>query len=615
MNPEEEIRNALIKVSQNCFNNWSPMFNLEKKDDLRHGDYSTNYAFGFFADFARLTDTHVGEMTIIFPNDLPKLKKSANPKELADQLVLVLNSDNKLKEIVYHIESAGTGFINFFIKPEVIREAAYTVGKIKTKFSGKKILVEHSSPNLFKPFHIGHLMNNIVGEFLTRGMSFANNGNVTVLCFPSDISFGIAKALYVLMKEEDINTSLFNEFKTIGSDEDLSEVVSYLGICYVKGTALIHLSPEDNLLVPEVRGIAKKLYDAIEGRGDKKSREYELWQRAHELNTQYFQTVIESIGSQMGKPIFESEVSLLGKDIVTKNIPNVFTASEGAVVYIPNEERKDINISVFINSEGHPTYEAKDLGLIYKKFFDYKETDVSLFVTDAEQTQHFKVVLDAASKLGGDWEQRVKKSIHVPHGRMLFKGQKMSSRLGGVPLALDVIAVVEEEVKERAGDKIANLSQEEKGKLAREIALSALRVAVLRSKPGININFDPETSLSFEGDSGPYLLYTHARCSSLLEKGKDIVPEFDNAVSVRALERTLLHFNKTLRESIEDIAPQKLVTYLFLVAQEFNSFYGQEQILSENVKKTAHNLAIVSWTKEVLKQGLYVLGITAPERM
>ena len=455
-------------------------------------------------------------------------------------------------------------------------------------------------------------MNNIVGEFLTRGVSLANSTNVTTLCFPSDISFGIAKAVYILLKEEDENTPLFTTFKAIEYDEDLTAVVTYLGDCYVRGTALLQENPT---VETAVREVSKKLYDAIDGKGDTDIREYKLWSHAHAINTRYFETVIESIGSKMGKPLFESEVSGVGKEIVMEHTPDVFTLSEGAVVYMPDEERKDINTSVFINSEGHPTYEAKDLGLIDKKFSLYPETDLSFFVTDAEQSQHFKVVLDAASKLGIKWEERVKKSIHVPHGRMLFKGQKMSSRLGGVPLALDVISVVEEEVRERAGEKIANLSQEEKDKLTREIALSALRVAVLRSKPGININFDPETSLSFEGDSGPYLLYTHARCSSLLEKGKDIESDFDSAVSASTLERTLLHFNETFKESIEDIAPQKLVTYLFRVAQEFNSFYAGEQILTEDKKKTRHNLAIVLWTKEVLKQGLYVLGITATERM
>jgi arginyl-tRNA synthetase len=198
---------------------------------------------------------------------------------------------------------------------------------------------------------------------------------------------------------------------------------------------------------------------------------------------------------------------------------------------------------------------------------------------------------------------------------MLFKGQKMSSRLGGVPVALDVIAAVEEEVREKSSDKIAHLSEEEKSKLVRDIALSALRIAVLRSKPGININFDPETSLSFEGDSGPYLMYTHARTSSLLDKGGVENPEFGN-FPVTVLEREMLHYEEVLKDVIETLSPQKLVSYLFTIAQSFNSYYASTQVLVEgDVAGNSHRLAIVKRVQHILKDGLYVLGCNAPERM
>ncbi len=200
---------------------------------------------------------------------------------------------------------------------------------------------------------------------------------------------------------------------------------------------------------------------------------------------------------------------------------------------------------------------------------------------------------------------------------MLFKGQKMSSRLGGVPLALDVISAVEDEVRERSSEKIDHLSEEEKAKLVRDVALSALRVAVLRSKPGININFDPETSLSFEGDSGPYLMYTHARASSVVDKGlaQGGGPRYGD-ITPTELERVLMHYEEVLTEVVETLAPQKLVSYLFSVAQAFNSYYASQQILVEGDEVgNAHRLALANRTKYVLKDGLYVLGCNAPERM
>lgn len=580
MNSYETINKELQNIASN-----EVSFSLTATEDIAHGDYATNIAF-----------------------PLSK-QKGLSPKMCAEEIVPMLIE--KLSSVVEKIEVAGPGFINFFLKDEIIRkENAQSDIEITTKYTGKNILVEHSSPNLFKPFHIGHLMNNIVGEFVTRAMK-EGKANVTTLSFPSDISLGIAKAVYILQKDGGTSQQMFSNILS-GSFEDQTKVVSYLGECYVRGVALSQESPE---LENEIKDIAKRLYDEIESGQLKNSDGYQTWSTLKSINTVYFQYVLESIGSKLGETIFESEVANIGKDIVLKNIPNVFTESDGAVVYIPDEERKDINTAVFINSEGHPTYEAKDLGLIEKKFTNFGQINASYFVTDIQQQHHFKVVLDAASKLGGDWTERVEKSIHIPHGRMLFKGQKMSSRLGGVPLALDVLSVVEEEVRERAGEKIAHLGDIEKKKLEREIALSALRVAVLRSKPGININFDPETSLSFEGDSGPYLLYTHARCCSLLEKAKDISLGWGD-IEVTSLEKKLLHFERELINACEELAPQKLVSYLFSVAQLFNGYYASTQILVEGDDRgNAHRLMLVKRTQGVLQRGLYVLGIKAPERM
>lgn len=562
-------------------------FALTDTENIDHGDYATNIAFVLAKE------------------------KGATPKECAEELVPALHS--KLSSIVDRIDVAGPGFINFFLKDEVIREGnSHFDIEIKTKFSGKNILVEHSSPNLFKPFSVGHLMNNIVGEFVARAAK-ESGANVKTMSFPSDVSLGIAKALMVI--ERDIKAG----GKNIGyfNADNKDEIIKYLGEAYVQG---VKECEENEESLNEAKKILEKLYKHTNGGGLIEDEQfYSLINVTRNINESYFKNVLLSIDSLIDVFKYESEAGNVGQLIVEENTGEgmVFAKSEGAVVYIPSEDRKDINTSVFINSQGYPTYEAKDLGLIQIKFGQLEnfKPDLSFFITDAEQISHFKIVLDAASKLGGDWPERVEKSIHVPHGRMLFKGAKMSSRLGGVPLALDVIGVVEEEVRERAGDKIAHLDDTERAKLEREIALSALRIAVLRSKPGININFDPETSLSFEGDSGPYLLYTHARCSSLLDKNGFAQLAWSGH-PVTPLEKKLFHFEEELTYVCNELAPQQLVTYLFSVAQLFNAYYAVTQILVEGDEVgNAHRLMIVKRTKEVLRKGLFVLGVEAPERM
>ena len=571
MNAYDVIKNEISNLTGS-----GVVFTLETPADIAHGDYATNVC-----------------LVLSKP-------RGVSPKVLAEEFAPALESVLKDKGIVSKVEIAGPGFINFFLTDEKIRQS--NEGReLNTTLKGKNVLSEHSSPNLFKPFHIGHLMNNIVGEFVTR-VTERGGAHVVVLCFPSDISFGIAKAIYIWKKDKE------NGVAPNVETTKRETVIDYFGTCYVRGVALAKENKEVEI---SMRAIAQNLYSQAKG------EDCTLWETSRSLNTAYFSDVLESIGSKMGSVIFESDVEGIGKDVVLANTGEgkVFTQSEGAIVYIPSEERKDINTSVFINGEGHPTYEAKDLGLISKKFTKYGNVDASYFITDAEQSHHFKVVLDAASKINNEWKTWSEKSTHIPHGRMLFKGQKMSSRLGGVPLALDVIAAVEEEVKEKSSDKISHLTEEAKTQLVRDIALSALRIAVLRSKPGININFDPEVSLSFEGDSGPYLMYTHARTSSLLDKGGIENPEFGD-FPVIALEREMLHYEEVLTDVIETLSPQKLVSYLFVVAQSFNSYYASNQILVEgDTAGNEHRLAIVKRVKYILKDGLHILGCNAPERM
>lgn len=556
-------------ISQNGFTLPLREYTLSEPESSAHGQYATNVAL--------------------------TLSKEAgvSPKECAEKLVNTLLEKNH-KEIS-KIEVAGPGFINIFLTDEVVREEIKRIESLshfETKYSGKKVLVEHSSPNLFKPFHIGHLMNNIVGESIVRMMR-ATNAEVTTLSFPSDISLGIAKAIFIIKQDGGINFC----------KEKGDEIITYLGEAYVRGVAFYeeHKDKEQ-----DIKDIAAKLYLGTP------SEEWDIFEYAKKINIEYFLAITKSLGSEFDGLIYESEAGTVGEKVVKDNIGKVFTESEGAIVYIPEEERKDINTAVFINSQGHPTYEAKDLGLIELKFSKYSP-DYSFFVTDTEQTSHFKVVLASLEKINSN---DAEKSIHIPHGRMTFKGEKMSSRLGGVPLVTDILSVVEEEVKNKEGDKTKDFTEEEKKELYKNVSLAALRFAILRSKLGGNINFDPETTLSFEGDSGPYLQYTFARTQSLLAKGKDngYSPQFSTP-SLTIVEQKLMYFEGVVVRAIEEISPQHIVTYLIELAQEFNSFYGSTPIVVEGDETSAHRLAIVESVSKTLKRGLELLAIVAPNKM
>lgn len=405
-------------------------FSLEHPKELEHGDYMTNVAL------------------------IVAKQENKNPIELAGTIAENLKVQNI--ESLEKIEVAGPGFINFTLKREVFVKSLLDAqdpewGNTEV-YKGQKILVEHSSPNLFKPFHIGHLMNNTIGEALYR-LAKSSGAQATPISFPSDISLGVAKAIYILLEK----------YGEVLEGNDTSVLI--FGDAYVEGTKRYE---EDESIHSRVKEIADNLYGAVE------SPEFKLFQQCKTTNMLYFASTVAGLGSHFDSYIFESEAGIDGKKIVLENTPKVFTESEGAVVYIPEEGSK-LHTAVFINGQGNPTYEAKDIGLLDLKFSRY-QPDISITVTDNQQTSHFQVVVDAAGKINPAWQNN---SVHRSHGRMSFKGAKMSSRLGNVPLVEDILSTVSEEVKEKNPD----VSEE----VAKQVSIAAIKFAILRTQAGKDI--------------------------------------------------------------------------------------------------------------------------------
>ena len=540
---------------------------LEHPEDAINGDYSTNVAMA-----------HAKTLGV-------------SPKELAEKIIAELLKNKS--QYVEEIKVAGPGFINFYLTPSyfntellrIISEKDYGASDI---YKGKKILIEHSSPNLFKPFHIGHVMNNAIGESVSRLAKYSG-ADVTVISYPSDVSLGIGKAVWALMQD---GKEKLEQFKTE------SEQLAYLGDCYVRGTKALE---DDPTLLPVVQDITKKIYEHIP------SPELDLYEIGKKINLDYFTMITAKLGSHFDNYIYESEAGEEGKKIVEENVGKVFEKSDGAVIYAG--EQDGLHTRVFINKEGYPTYEAKDVGLLSLKFKRYSP-DLSLFVTDHQQAEYFKVVVSAAGKINPMWKDR---TTHLTHGRMSFKGQKMSSRLGGVPIAGDILEVLLSEVAEYTKDR----TNVDTGENAEAVAIAALKFSILRAGLGKNINFDPDTSLSFEGDSGPYLQYTAVRAGSILSKAEALgaLPVINPAAPRTLLSRELARFSEVVAHAITSWEPHHLTTYLLSVAQAFNSWYATTRIVEKDNPEMPHHLALTKATSDVIEKGLYLLGIQVPEKM
>ncbi len=574
MNIQEKLQTAFGEIVKELGIENEKKIHLEHPNELSHGDYATNLAMTLAKDVGK------------------------NPREIADTIAEKLKEKN-LPEIE-SVEVAGPGFINIKLAKEFFEQATQEIltkgmefGNLDIK-KGETILVEHSSPNLFKPFHIGHMMNNTIGEAMAR-LCYLSGADTKVISYPSDVSLGIGKAVWQLME---YGVEKLDAMKTI------EEKMNFLGKCYAEGTKAMKERPE---LEERIREITQDIYE------HRDTPAYEAYKIGRDLNLEYFITMTARLGSVFDGYIFESEAGKIGKEIVLTHTPEVYTESNGAIVFEPTEEdlqkEKGLHTRVFINKDGNPTYEAKDTGLLKLKFDRY-QPNLSVFVTDSEQGPYFKVVSYAAGKVNPEWKE---KTYHMTHGRMKFKGQKMSSRLGNTPIISDILDTVKEAVFEKAEGR--DMTDER----ADMIAIAALKYTILRTQPGKAINFDPETSLSFEGDSGPYLQYTYARCQSVLrkadEQGLSVDKHQPENWEVFDLEKMLYRLPEVFEGAFLNYAPQSVANYVIELAQIFNSWYGNTKIIDTKHEATGYRLALVQATAIVIKKSLWVLGIDAPKEM
>ncbi len=503
-------------------------------DDFKNGDYASPVAFV-----------------------LAKQWKVA-PKDAAQKVFEKLVLPKEIKKV----EVAGNGYLNFFLADEYVARMVQGVDSNFGKndfYKGQKGMVEYTDPNPFKVFHIGHLMNNSIGETLARLAEFGG-AQVIRACYQGDVGLHVAKAIWALLQDK----------------ENFQNTIEYWGKVYVTG------SSEYENHKAEIDELNKKIFEKT----DPEIQKYYELGRA--LSLEYFETIYKKLDTHFDRYFFESEVAQEGIKLVKDN-PQVFELSEGAMVF------KGSHTRVFLNSKGLPTYEAKELGLTATKFREFSDIAFSLVVTGNEQNDYFKVVKEALLKIDPKYNIR-----QFGHGLMRFADGKMSSRKGNIVSAEDLISDIEASVKEKNPD-----SDSEK------IAIAAIKYSILRQAVGGDIIYDKEKSVSFEGDSGPYLQYSCVRAKSVLAKAG--TAEIKNR-TISALDRMILRFPEVVLRAQTEFAPHHVVTYLTQLAGEFNNFYAHNKILDAG-DDTGYRLVQTKAFIETMQNGLKILAIQVPSKM
>ena len=466
--------------------------------------------------------------------------------------------NNKLRSLlssneVEKIEVVGK-FINFFLSRG---ELTPKEQKIPQLYAGKKIMVEYTDPNPFKEFHIGHLVGNVIGESIAR-LFEATGAKVSRANYQGDVGVHVAKAIWGKMQKPKLSWGKAYTYGDSQYEAHKEEIDTLNKIIYDKSDAAV-----------------QALYD--EGRAQ---------------SLEHFEEIYKALGTKFVYYFFESETGPKGVEIVRKH-PEVFEESEGAVVF--KGEQYGLHTRVFINSKGLPTYEAKELGLAEVKQ-EKGQFDMSLTVTAHEISEYFKVVRKAAELVFPNLEGRMLARFH---GFLRLTSGKMSSRKGNVITGESLIEDLTEAARGR-----------------QDVAVGAIKYALLKSGVSKDIIFDPEKSLSLEGDSGPYLQYALVRARALLRKAKEAGVEMgrsDLPKEASMLERLLVHYSDAVERAAKEMEPHYVTTYLTELAAAFNSWYAQEKVIGGEHQD--YGIFLTQAVERTLSQGLTLLGIPTPEEM
>ena len=577
---------------------------LEYPENPDHGDFSTNIALA------------------------AAKQAKVSPKALAENVVAAFE---KVKpDFIESVSVAGPGFINFKVKDrefadEIVRLADnqtavsdgpdgssslkhFTSGKRRfpeVKRHGSKgdastplIMVEYTDPNPFKVFHIGHLMSNAIGESISRLIEYSG-ADVKRANWQGDVGPHVAKAIWGAMNSN--KPALEASTKTDDSP------AGFWGKAYVKGAEAYENDPK---VKKEIEDINKKVYD----RSDSKVNEW--YDRGRKESLDAFEIIYKRLGTKFDSYFFEGTEGRNGEAIVREHLKDgIFKESEGAIIF--KGEDHGLHTRVFITSKGLPTYETKEIGLNIEKFKLYPDLNESLIITGNEQSDYFKVLLKVFELIRPEIASKTK---HMSHGLMRFASGKMSSRTGNVISAEALIDDIKAMVMEKMiGREFSAIEADE---ISDMIAIAAIKYTILRQGIGGDVIFDSAKSISFEGDSGPYLQYSAVRAQSVLakaekeagsrEKGahKIALPE-----KVGLLEQLIVRFPDIAERARQEYAPQHVANYLINLAGAFNAFYGNSVIVDVKEPLSPYRIELTRAFLKTMTDGLWLLGIKVPRRM
>ena len=485
--------------------------------------------------------------------------------------------------------------------------------------TGQNIMVEFSSPNTNKPLHLGHIRNNLLGDSVSRLLKACGN-NVMKVTLVNDRGVHICKSMLAWLK---VGNGITPENSGKKGDH-------LVGDCYVAFND-IYKKEVDELVA---RGMSKdqaekeaqSLKEAHEmlvkwEEGDKEVRD--LWKTMNGWVMDGFDKTYRELGISFDKTYFESETYLLGKELVQKGLDmGVFVKDPDGSVWC-DLTADGLDRKLLLRSDGTSVYMTQDLGTAERRFSEYK-LDSHVYVVGNEQNYHFQVLKLILGKLGFKWADDI---FHLSYGMVELPEGKMKSREGTVVDADDLLEQMYEEARKTSEEsgKLADMSEDEKTSLYKMIGLGALKYFIIKVDPKKTMLFNPKESIDFNGNTGPFIQYTHARIKSILRKADDqgishkaadVLASIEPSAKETRLIKLLSTFPAKVAEAGAAYSPAVIANYAYDLAKEFNQYYHDTRILQEEDQDVRRfRLVLIQTVAEVLVKAMDILGIQLPERM
>ena len=483
--------------------------------------------------------------------------------------------------------------------------------------TGRTVMIEYSSPNTNKPLHLGHIRNNLLGYSVAQILK-ANGHNVIKANLVNDRGIHICKSMLAWklygngetpassgMKGDHLVGKYYVEF-----DKHYKEQIKQLVAEGVSEEEAKKQAP----IMQEAQAMLRK-WEA------KDEEVYSLWQTMNGWVYDGFDVTYKALGVDFDKVYYESQTYLLGKDIVQKGLDaGVFFRKEDNSVWI-DLAADGLDQKLLLRGDGTSVYMTQDLGTAFRRFEDNKLDDM-IYVVGNEQNYHFQVLKLILKKLGHDWSDNI---THLSYGMVELPEGKMKSREGTVVDADDLIADMVSTAREMSQElgKLDGCTDEEAEAISKMVGLGALKYFILKVDPKKTMLFDPRESIDFNGNTGPFIQYTHARICSVLRKAAE--SDIDYAGRVVGIDylkeeieliKTLSDYPSVVASAGENFAPSIIGAYIYDLAKSFNSYYHDHSIMrEENVKVRQMRLQLASKVARVIRTGMALLGIEVPERM